>query len=121
MPSKAQAVPTDDGIEIVPTTSCGAMLSEEFFSVMNFCSFGGNDDKDEVQMTEEEGAVNWKSVIDPNTGCTYYYHLKTRVTTWTKPDGFEEEREEESMPRDGSMSRDETMSRDAKENSYWIC
>jgi hypothetical protein len=27
----------------------------------------------------------WKAVIDPNTGRTYYYHRKTRETTWTKP------------------------------------
>lgn len=27
----------------------------------------------------------WKAAIDPATGKTYYYHKKTRATTWTKP------------------------------------
>jgi hypothetical protein len=30
----------------------------------------------------------WKGVQDPNTGRTYYYHRKTRETTWTKPEAM---------------------------------
>ena len=28
----------------------------------------------------------WKSVVDANSGKPYYYHRKTRETTWTEPD-----------------------------------
>jgi len=28
----------------------------------------------------------WKSAVDPNSGRTYYYHRKTRETTWNKPE-----------------------------------
>jgi len=32
--------------------------------------------------------VVWKSVVDSNSGRTYYYHRKTRETTWTKPEAL---------------------------------
>eukprot|EP00529_Nitzschia_sp_RCC80_P002981 CAMPEP_0113489490 /NCGR_PEP_ID=MMETSP0014_2-20120614/26556_1 /TAXON_ID=2857 /ORGANISM="Nitzschia sp." /LENGTH=1133 /DNA_ID=CAMNT_0000383229 /DNA_START=141 /DNA_END=3542 /DNA_ORIENTATION=- /assembly_acc=CAM_ASM_000159 len=32
----------------------------------------------------------WKTATDPNTGRTYYYHRKTRETTWIKPDEYEQ-------------------------------
>jgi hypothetical protein len=28
----------------------------------------------------------WKAVVDPHSGRTYYYHRKTRKTTWRKPE-----------------------------------
>eukprot|EP00536_Pseudo-nitzschia_multiseries_P001507 jgi/Psemu1/3448/gm1.3448_g len=34
--------------------------------------------------------VTWKAVVDPNSGRTYYYHRKTRETTWTKPEEFKQ-------------------------------
>ena len=33
----------------------------------------------------EDLPANWRSVVDPNTGRTYWYHRKTRISTWTKP------------------------------------
>lgn len=30
-------------------------------------------------------ALNWREAIDPNTGAVYYYHRKTRETTWIRP------------------------------------
>jgi hypothetical protein len=35
-------------------------------------------------ITEKPKAA-WKAVADPTTGKTYFYHRKTRETTWTKP------------------------------------
>jgi len=32
----------------------------------------------------------WKAVVDKNTGRTYYYHRKTRETTWTIPEELRE-------------------------------
>ena len=32
---------------------------------------------------------NWKSTIDPNTGRTYWYHRKTRESSWVKPSCLE--------------------------------
>jgi len=32
----------------------------------------------------------WKSVVDPNSGRTYYYHRKTRATTWSKPQEYKQ-------------------------------
>ena len=35
-------------------------------------------------------AKYWKATLDPNTSQTYYYHTETKVTTWEKPEGFDE-------------------------------
>mmetsp|Transcript_26456 Transcript_26456/g.62156 ORF Transcript_26456/g.62156 Transcript_26456/m.62156 type:complete len:1047 (-) Transcript_26456:1307-4447(-) len=32
----------------------------------------------------------WKSVVDPNSGRTYYYHRKTRETTWIEPEAIKQ-------------------------------
>ena len=42
-----------------------------------------NDSK--TQRIEKKARPQWKSAVDPATGNTYYYHKKTRETTWTKP------------------------------------
>lgn len=34
-------------------------------------------------MSEE--ASNWREAVDPSSGATYYYHRKTRETTWIRP------------------------------------
>ena len=33
----------------------------------------------------------WKATIDSASGNTYYFHTKTRQTTWIKPTGFKEQ------------------------------
>mmetsp|Transcript_96813 Transcript_96813/g.144983 ORF Transcript_96813/g.144983 Transcript_96813/m.144983 type:complete len:1048 (-) Transcript_96813:15-3158(-) len=40
----------------------------------------------------------WKAVVDPNSGKTYYYHRKTRETTWTKPEELRKTEAEPSTP-----------------------
>lgn len=35
---------------------------------------------------EKDNPQDWKAATDPTTGRTYWYHRKTRVSTWTKPD-----------------------------------
>lgn len=39
---------------------------------------------------EIEDAKYWKATLDPSSSKTYYYHSKTKVTTWDKPTGFDE-------------------------------
>ena len=46
---------------------------------------GGNANSDEVPRKPKQV---WKSVEDPNTGRIYYYHRKTRETTWAKPEAL---------------------------------
>jgi len=41
---------------------------------------------DHYAETSDEGA--WKETVDSKSGKTYYYHTKTRETTWKKPKGF---------------------------------
>lgn len=42
----------------------------------------------------------WKAVVDKNSGRTYYYHRKTRETTWTMPEEFKAVQEEEKNPEE---------------------
>ena len=50
--------------------------------------------KEAVKAEKEEGgkkAVNrWSIEFDETTKCFYYYDNNTHVTTWEKPDDFEE-------------------------------
>ena len=41
---------------------------------------------DNYAETSDEGA--WKETVDSKSGKTYYYHTKTRETTWKKPKGY---------------------------------
>ncbi|KAJ1439389.1 hypothetical protein B484DRAFT_427707 [Ochromonadaceae sp. CCMP2298] len=42
-----------------------------------------------------ENPAEWRSTLDPSSGRTYWYHRKTRVSTWVKPDFGEDEDEDE--------------------------
>jgi hypothetical protein len=66
----------------------GSVKRESPSSVMQFVSV----DADETPAADEPKPQRtvWKSVADPATGRTYYYHRLTRKTTWTKPDDFDE-------------------------------
>eukprot|EP00903_Cladosiphon_okamuranus_P005385 g5376.t1 len=47
-----------------------------------------DEDEDEEDDDDEEGleeAALWRSVADPQTGKTYYYHVVTRESVWDKP------------------------------------
>jgi hypothetical protein len=37
-----------------------------------------------------ESVKDWKTAADAKTGRTYWYHRKTRVSTWKKPDFYDE-------------------------------
>jgi hypothetical protein len=82
--SKPKTVLADKGIEIVPNMTCCSLLSEGLPSL----TLGFSSEKE--SKGKEASTDNWGSVFDPNTGRTYYYHRDTRVTTWTKPNGFGE-------------------------------
>eukprot|EP01031_Cornospumella_fuschlensis_P045306 gene45306-55429_t len=45
-----------------------------------------------------ENPEEWKTAVDPNTGRTYWYHRKTRVSSWTKPN-FRENPPNMTMPQ----------------------
>ena len=49
---------------------------------------GSNNKKTEATEDKSKKKPVWKAVVDPNTGRTYYYHRKTRETTWNKPADF---------------------------------
>ncbi len=40
------------------------------------------------QSRNMENPQEWKSAVDPTSGRTYWYHRKTRVSTWVKPNFF---------------------------------
>jgi hypothetical protein len=41
---------------------------------------------------------DWRSATDPNTGRTYWYHRKTRVSTWVKPNFIGDSNAEAAVP-----------------------
>lgn len=43
-----------------------------------------DDDDDEEEEGLKEAAL-WRSVADPQTGKTYYYHVVSRESVWDKP------------------------------------
>lgn len=45
-----------------------------------------------------ENPEDWKSTVDPSTGRVYWYHRRTRVSTWVKPNFKESGEEEYSHP-----------------------
>lgn len=41
------------------------------------------------QYNMTENPNDWRSAVDPTTGRTYWYHRKTRISSWNKPDFIE--------------------------------
>jgi len=80
-------------------------------------SLGSPSEKDELNMSDgsvdkgEEGEADnsvgpsgkkgeksdqiWRAIIDANTLNTYYYNVRTKETTWDKPEGFQDISKEE--------------------------
>ncbi|KAL3798197.1 hypothetical protein HJC23_005758 [Cyclotella cryptica] len=65
----------------------------------------------------------WRSALDPNTGLTYYYNVKTRETTWDKPPGFVEKKSPaksptsiESKPIEQDSGQKETTAKDSSKS-----
>ena len=58
----------------------------------------------------------WKSVVDPNSGRTYYYHRKTRETTWIKPEAMKQYEIDYKKWHDatGGATEHETSTNDTK-------
>jgi hypothetical protein len=78
-----------------------------------------NPDKSFTSATEpfQKPKLIWKSVKDPNSGRTYYYHRMTRETTWTKPGAFKRYEIEYKMWRDataGASNANETSLNETK-------
>jgi len=56
----------------------------------------------------------WKEVQDPNTGRSYFYHRKTRQTTWTRPKEMDMPPDEQDIePRvvEGGLDQGQTLGR----------
>jgi hypothetical protein len=78
-----------------------------------------NPDKSFTTATEiQKPKLIWKSVKDPNSGRTYYYHRKTRETTWTKPGAFRRYELEYKMWKEatvGASTTNKTVLKKTKE------
>jgi len=78
-----------------------------------------NPDKSHTSATEnQKPKLIWKSVKDPNSGRTYYYHRKTREVTWTKPGAFKRYELEYKMWKEatgGASSANKTALKKTKE------
>lgn len=48
----------------------------------------------------------WESCVDPKTKHVYYYNSETKETSWTKPDGFQDEDENSQQRRKSAVVDD---------------
>ena len=55
---------------------------------------GKQQDSKEPQHDED---CPWRSAVDPSSGKTYYYHIKTRETQWLKPLEMASREEKEAL------------------------
>ena len=63
----------------------------------------------------------WKEVTDPKTGRSYYYHRKTRETTWVRPKEMDmpvEEDNAQAPDRQGQSIREDPSLRKASERDF---
>jgi len=50
---------------------------------------------------KEELVTHWRAALDTSTGEVYYFNKKTNMTTWARPEGFEERKSRDNEEKAG--------------------
>mmetsp|Transcript_17463 Transcript_17463/g.37738 ORF Transcript_17463/g.37738 Transcript_17463/m.37738 type:complete len:1343 (+) Transcript_17463:143-4171(+) len=58
-------------------------------------------------------AKYWRATLDASTGKTYYFNKKTKLVTWTKPEGFKEKGESSDSKKEEKAAMDDEKDADA--------
>ena len=63
--------------------------------------------------------TTWKAVVDPNSGRPYYYHRKTRETTWVMPEELRKLEEAKKQALSTDFGEKEKKSNDAPDSPVY--